>query len=58
MLKKVNFLSAGSMKFAVDKIIDSGNNKVILTDRGNTFGYQDLIVDYRGFQKCKVLVCL
>lgn len=47
-VKKGQFLSAGSMKFAVDKIIDSGNNNVILTDRGNTFGYQDLIVDYRG----------
>lgn len=47
-VKKGQFLSAGSMKFAVDKIIDSGNKKVILTDRGNTFGYQDLIVDYRG----------
>lgn len=47
-VKKGQFLSAGSMKFAVEKIQDSGNNKVILTDRGNTFGYQDLIVDYRG----------
>jgi 2-dehydro-3-deoxyphosphooctonate aldolase (KDO 8-P synthase) len=47
-VKKGQFLSASSMKFAVDKIIDSGNNRVILTDRGNTFGYQDLIVDYRG----------
>lgn len=47
-VKKGQFLSAGSMKFAVDKIKDSGNNNVILTDRGNTFGYQDLIVDYRG----------
>lgn len=47
-VKKGQFLSAGSMKFAVEKIIDSGNNRVILTDRGNTFGYQDLIVDYRG----------
>ena len=47
-VKKGQFLSAGSMRFAVDKIIESGNNKVILTDRGNTFGYQDLIVDYRG----------
>ena len=47
-IKKGQFLSAGSMKFAVDKIIESGNNRVILTDRGNTFGYQDLIVDYRG----------
>lgn len=47
-VKKGQFLSAGSMKFAVDKIVDSGNKRVILTDRGNTFGYQDLIVDYRG----------
>jgi 2-dehydro-3-deoxyphosphooctonate aldolase (KDO 8-P synthase) len=47
-VKKGQFLSASSMKFAVDKIKDSGNNRVILTDRGNTFGYQDLIVDYRG----------
>ena len=47
-VKKGQFLSAGSMKFAVEKIVESGNNRVILTDRGNTFGYQDLIVDYRG----------
>lgn len=47
-VKKGQFLSAGSMKFAVEKIIEAGNNQVILTDRGNTFGYQDLIVDYRG----------
>ena len=47
-VKKGQFLSAGSMKFAVEKIVEAANNKVILTDRGNTFGYQDLIVDYRG----------
>lgn len=47
-VKKGQFLSAGSMKFAVEKIVESGNNRVMLTDRGNTFGYQDLIVDYRG----------
>lgn len=47
-VKKGQFLSAVSMKFAVDKLLDSGNNNVILTDRGNTFGYQDIIVDYRG----------
>ena len=47
-VKKGQFLSAGSMKFAVEKIQEAGNQKVILTDRGNTFGYQDLIVDYRG----------
>ncbi len=47
-IKKGQFLSAGSMKFAVDKVREAGNDRVILTDRGNTFGYQDLIVDYRG----------
>ena len=46
-VKKGQFLSGPSMKFAVDKIKQAGNNKVWLTDRGNTFGYQDLIVDYR-----------
>ncbi len=52
-VKKGQFLSAGSMKFAVDKIIESGNSNVILTDRGNTFGYQDLIVDYRGIPEMR-----
>lgn len=52
-IKKGQFLSAGSMKFAVDKILDSGNKNVILTDRGNTFGYQDIIVDYRGIPEMR-----
>lgn len=52
-VKKGQFLSASSMKFAVEKIVESGNNNVILTDRGNTFGYQDLIVDYRGIPEMK-----
>ena len=46
-VKKGQFLSGESMKFAVGKIQKAGNEKVILTERGNTFGYQDLIVDYR-----------
>ncbi|HJV20381.1 MAG TPA: 3-deoxy-8-phosphooctulonate synthase [Sediminibacterium sp.] len=46
-VKKGQFLSGESMKFAVDKISKAGNNKVMLTERGNTFGYQDLVVDYR-----------
>lgn len=46
-VKKGQFLSGESMKFAVDKIRKAGNNKVMLTERGNTFGYQDLVVDYR-----------
>ena len=46
-VKKGQFLNGPSMKFAVDKIKKAGNNKVMLTERGNTFGYQDLVVDYR-----------
>ncbi|WP_374164320.1 3-deoxy-8-phosphooctulonate synthase [Arcticibacter sp. MXS-1] len=54
-IKKGQFLSAGSMSFAVDKVKESGNSKVILTDRGNTFGYQDLIVDFRGIPEMRSL---
>ncbi|MFC6999361.1 3-deoxy-8-phosphooctulonate synthase [Rufibacter roseus] len=46
-VKKGQFLSGESMKFAVEKIRESGNNNVILTDRGNSFGYSDLVVDFR-----------
>ncbi len=46
-VKKGQFLNGPSMKFAVDKISRAGNEKVMLTERGNTFGYQDLVVDYR-----------
>ncbi|MBE7175062.1 MAG: 3-deoxy-8-phosphooctulonate synthase [Mucilaginibacter polytrichastri] len=46
-IKKGQFLSAASMRFAVEKVADSGTKNVLLTDRGNTFGYQDLIVDFR-----------
>ena len=47
-IKKGQFLSPESMMFPVHKVRDSGNEKIILTDRGTMFGYQDLIVDYRG----------
>lgn len=47
-LKKGQFLSPEAMKFAVQKIIDSGNHKTAIIERGNSFGYTDLIVDYRG----------
>lgn len=47
-IKKGQFLSAEAMQFAVDKVRESGNNKIIITERGTTFGYQDLVVDYRG----------
>ncbi len=46
-VKKGQFLSGPSMKFAADKIRNAGNEKIMLTERGNTFGYQDLVVDYR-----------
>jgi len=46
-VKKGQFLSPESMQFAVDKVQQSGNNKIALTDRGTMFGYHDLIVDYR-----------
>jgi len=47
-IKKGQFLSPEAMKFAAQKIIDAGNDKVAITERGTTFGYHDLIVDYRG----------
>jgi len=46
-VKKGQFLSGDAMRFAVDKIRNAGNQKIILTERGTTFGYQDLVVDYR-----------
>lgn len=47
-LKKGQFLSPQSMQFPVQKVIESGNHKVAIIERGTTFGYQDLVVDYRG----------
>ena len=47
-IKKGQFLSPEAMKFAAQKVIDAGNDKVAITERGTTFGYHDLIVDYRG----------
>ncbi len=47
-IKKGQFLSPEAMKFAVDKVVEAGNTNVMLTERGTTFGYQDLIVDFRG----------
>jgi 2-dehydro-3-deoxyphosphooctonate aldolase (KDO 8-P synthase) len=46
-VKKGQFLSGAAMKFAVEKIRKAGNDQIILTERGTTFGYQDLVVDYR-----------
>jgi 2-dehydro-3-deoxyphosphooctonate aldolase (KDO 8-P synthase) len=47
-IKKGQFLAPGSMKFSAQKVVDNGNSKVMLTERGTMFGYQDLVVDYRG----------
>ncbi len=60
-IKKGQFLSAESMRFAVEKVRESGNKNVMLTERGNSFGYQDLIIDYRGIptmqeNKCPVIL--
>jgi len=54
-IKKGQFLSPGAMKFAVDKVVDSGNSKVLITERGTTFGYQDLVVDFRGIPEMQKL---
>jgi 2-dehydro-3-deoxyphosphooctonate aldolase (KDO 8-P synthase) len=52
-IKKGQFLAPGSMPFAAQKVIDSGNPHVMLTERGTTFGYTDLIVDFRGIPQMK-----
>ena len=60
-IKKGQFLSGASMRFAVEKIQQSGNNAVMLTERGNFFGYQDLVVDYRNIydmKQCEVPVVM
>ncbi len=46
-IKKGQFMSAESMQFAVQKVVDSGNTNILLTERGTMFGYGDLIVDFR-----------
>ena len=47
-IKKGQFLSPKAMEFAQQKVVSQGNEQVMLTERGTTFGYHDLIVDYRG----------
>jgi len=54
-IKKGQFASAASMKFAIDKINYTGNKKVILTERGTSFGYQDLVVDFRNIPEMQRL---
>lgn len=52
-IKKGQFMSAGSMKFAAEKVADTGNTDIMLTERGTFFGYQDLVVDFRGIPTMK-----
>jgi len=52
-LKKGQFMSPGAMKHAVQKVIDSGYENVWVTDRGTMFGYQDMIVDFRGIPEMR-----
>ena len=54
-IKKGQFLSPEAMQFAAGKVVESGNLQVMLTERGTTFGYQDLIVDYRGIPQMQSL---
>ena len=53
-VKKGQFLNGEAMKFAVEKINSAGNKKVMLTERGNSFGYQDLVVDFRNIAAMKM----
>lgn len=52
-IKKGQFLSPDAMRFAAQKVTDSGNQNVLLTERGTTFGYGDLVVDFRGIPLMK-----
>jgi 2-dehydro-3-deoxyphosphooctonate aldolase (KDO 8-P synthase) len=54
-IKKGQFLSPQAMKYAVEKVKAFGNDKVFLTERGTSFGYQDLIVDYRSIPEMQEL---
>lgn len=56
-IKKGQFLSPEAMQFAVQKVRDAGNNQVAVTERGVSFGYQDLIVDYRGIPTMQSFGC-
>lgn len=52
-IKKGQFLAPDSMRFAAQKVVDSGNPNVMLTERGSTFGYTDLVVDFRSIPQMK-----
>ena len=52
-IKKGQFLAAGDMRHAVDKVATSGNDRVLLTERGTSFGYRNLVVDFRGIARMR-----
>lgn len=56
-IKKGQFLSPEAMRFAVEKVREAGNPQVMLTERGTTFGYQDLVVDFRGVKAMQENQC-
>lgn len=56
-IKKGQFLAPGAMSHAIGKVREAGNNNVAVTERGTTFGYQDLIVDFRGVPEMQQFDC-
>jgi 2-dehydro-3-deoxyphosphooctonate aldolase (KDO 8-P synthase) len=54
-IKKGQFLSPDAMQYAAQKVTDAGNSRILLTERGTTFGYTDLVVDYRGIPRMQQL---
>ncbi len=54
-IKKGQFISPATMRYVVEKVVDTGNSDVMITERGTTFGYQDLVVDYRGIPEMQKL---
>jgi 2-dehydro-3-deoxyphosphooctonate aldolase (KDO 8-P synthase) len=54
-IKKGQFLSPEAMKFAAQKVVEAGNSNVMLTERGTTFGYTDLVIDFRGIPTMRQL---
>lgn len=56
-IKKGQFMSPEAMHFAVEKVREAGNQQVLITERGTTFGYTDLVVDFRGIKEMKKNGC-